>query len=238
MSAAAGHPSLERVRIWEWPVRLSHWLIAGSIGVLAVTGIYIGHPFFESTGQATRHFVMGTIKAVHFWAAMLFTVAVLGRVLWMFTGNPYARWKEFLPVTRQRLAGIWPTFAFYTFLRRQPPRYVGHNPLAGAIYSLVFGLYFVMIASGFALASANARPDSFLADFSFLAGWLGGLQMARFIHHVAMWLLLGFVAHHVWSAFLIASVEKRGLFEAIFTGHKFLPPAEAEQARARIETDR
>ena len=238
MSAAAGHPPLERVRIWEWPVRLSHWLIAASILVLAVTGVYIGNPFFGTRGEATRHFAMGTMKAVHFWAAMVFTVSVLGRVLWMLFGNPYARWKEFLPVTRDRLVGILPTAGFYTFLRRDPPPYAGHNPLAGLTYSAVFALYFAMIATGFALASANAREGSLLASFSFLVPWLGGLQTARFVHHVAMWLILGFVAHHVWSAFLISTVEKKGLIESIFSGYKFLPPVEAEEARRRIERNR
>ena len=237
MSVAAGHPPLERVRIWEWPVRLSHWLIAASIVVLAVTGIYIGNPFFATSGEATRHFAMATMKAVHFWAAMVFIVAVLGRVLWMFAGNPYARWKEFLPVSRERLAGIWPTVAFYAFLRRRPPDFIGHNPVAGATYTVVFLLYFLMIATGLALASANAALDSPLAAFSFLIAWLGGLQTARFVHHVAMWLILGFVAHHVWSAFLIASVEKKGLMESIFSGYKFLPPAEAREARTRLEGD-
>ena len=28
-----------RVYVWEWPVRVCHWLIAGSIAVLAVTGV-------------------------------------------------------------------------------------------------------------------------------------------------------------------------------------------------------
>lgn len=238
MSAAAGDAPLERVRIWEWPVRLSHWLIAGSILVLSVTGVYIGNPFFGPTGEANRHFVMGTMKAVHFWAAMLFTVAVLGRLLWMFTGNPYARWKEFLPVTRERLAGIWPTVGFYAFLRRSPPDSIGHNPVAGGTYTLVFGLYLAMIASGFALASANAAPGSLLAAFGFLVPWLGGLQLARFVHHLAMWLIIGFAAHHVWSAFLIASVEKKGLIESIFSGYKFLPPVEAKQARDRIRRNR
>jgi len=240
MTAASAQTSqvLERVLVWSWPVRLSHWLIAGSIVVLSVTGIYIGNPFLPVKGEATRHFVMGTIKAVHFWAAAVFVVSVLGRVLWMFAGNPYERWHQFLPMARHRLVGIFKTAMFYTFLRRDPPRHVGHNPLAGLIYTAVFGLYAVMIVTGLALLSANAHVDSPLRAFSFLVPWLGGLQLGRFIHHVAMWLILGFAAHHVWSAFLIGVVERAGLLDSIFTGYKFVSPEAAKRARGHIRTGR
>ena len=34
--------------------------------------------------------------------------------------------------------------------------------------------------------------------------------MARWIHHIVMWLLLGFTVHHVYSAVLVAIIEKNG----------------------------
>lgn len=240
MTSSVEHagPILERVHVWGWVVRLSHWLVAGSILVLAVTGIYIGNPFLPVHGEATRHFVMGTMKAIHFWAAVVFTLVVACRVLWMFAGNPYERWHQFLPVARDRIVGIFQTAAFYTFFRRDPPEHVGHNPLAGLVYAAVFALYAVMIVTGLALLAANAHLDSPLRAFSFLIPWLGGLQMARFVHHVVMWLILGFVAHHVWSSFLIAVVERNGLIESIFSGDKFVAPEAADRARERIRTGR
>lgn len=237
MSAATEQVQLERVYVWQWPVRLSHWLIAGSIVILAVTGIYIGNPFLTVNGEASRHFVMGWMKSLHFAAAMVFTVSVIARVLWMFAGNPYARWHQFLPVSRERLRGIWNTAAFYGFLKRDSPAFVGHNPLAGAVYTVVFCLYFVMIATGLGMAGAGAHIDSLLHACAPLASWFGGLQMARFIHHIGMWLLIGFVAHHIWSAFLISTVERSALLDSIFTGYKVLEPDIAKRARKHIEDD-
>ena len=78
--------------------------------VLAVTGIFIGNPFLPVTGEATRHFVMGLVKSIHFWTANVFIVAVFARVLWMFAGNPYAKWHQFIPLSQRRLRGIWNTF--------------------------------------------------------------------------------------------------------------------------------
>ena len=41
-----------RVYVWEVPVRVTHWLIALSIIVLSVTGLYIGRPFMTVPGPA------------------------------------------------------------------------------------------------------------------------------------------------------------------------------------------
>lgn len=222
----AADRDLVRVYVWQLPVRITHWLIAGSILVLSVTGFYVGHPFVGVPGPAADRFVMGTMKVVHFYAAIVFTLAVAVRILWMFTGNHYARWDKFLPVRPRRLRGVWPTVKFYIFLLRRPPAFVGHNPVAGLAYTAVFGLYLVEIVTGLALYGASAHVDSPLGLFAGLAPWMGGLQTARWIHHVAMWLLIGFAVHHVYSAMLMTTIEQNGTMESIFSGWKFVPREE------------
>jgi Ni/Fe-hydrogenase 1 B-type cytochrome subunit len=224
----SGHsPSdLQRVYVWEVPVRVTHWLIALSIAVLSVTGLYIGRPFMTVPGQAGQWFVMGWMKVIHFWAAIVFTCAVVARVIWMFTGNKYARWDKFVPVHRTRQKGFMPTVAFYSFFRNMPPGYVGHNPVAGSAYALVFGLYFIAIATGLAMWGASADVGSPLRWFASLAPLFGGLQIARWIHHVVMWVLLGFAVHHVYSAVLVASLEKNGTMDSIVAGYKWVPKHE------------
>ena len=233
MSAAARRPSrvpprlrhdLVRVYVWELPVRLTHWLIAGSILVLSATGLYIGHPLLVVTGEARQHFVMGTAKIVHFYAAIVFTLSVFSRILWMFLGNEYAKWDKFIPVRAKRRRGIFGTVKFYLFGLRKPPGFIGHNPVAGMTYTLVFGLYFVMIATGLALYSIDASVHSPLRAFQFLIPLTGGLMAARWVHHIVMWLLLGFMVHHVYSAMLMSNVEANATVESIFSGYKFVPP--------------
>jgi Ni/Fe-hydrogenase 1 B-type cytochrome subunit len=213
---------LVRVYVWELPVRIAHWTIALSIVVLAATGIYIGHPFITVSGLAREHFVMGWAKTIHFYTAYVFIAAVLARVIWMFTGNKYSHWDKFVPVHESRRRGLWPTLKFYLFALRKPPGFVGHNPLAGLTYTLVFGLYFLMIATGLMLHGANAEPGSLLRWIATWAPLLGGLQAVRWIHHVVMWLLLGFVVHHVYSAVLMSTIEANATVESIFSGYKFV----------------
>lgn len=212
----------ERVYIWELPVRLTHWLIVLSIGVLTFTGIYIGNPFMTTSGEAGQHFMMGNMKAIHFYAATVFTLSVLVRLFWMFRGNYFASWHQFLPVEKKRYSGLLGTLKFYLMIRTQPPHYKGHNPLAGLAYSVVFLLYVVMIATGLGMYGASAHASSWMSWFAPFLGLFGGPQGARWLHHVAMWLLLGFFAHHVWSAILVARVEKSGILDSIFTGYKYL----------------
>ena len=79
---------------------------------------------------------MGSMKTIHFFTAIVFTLSVISRVIWMFMGNRYARWDKFIPIEKRRLSGLWDSLRYYLFQLRQPPGFVGHNPLAGFTYTL------------------------------------------------------------------------------------------------------
>lgn len=223
-----------RVYVWEAPVRITHWLIALTIVILSATGLYIGYPFITVSGRAGEHFVMGWAKIIHAYAAYLFITAVIIRMIWMFTGNRYAHWDKFIPVRALRRRGLLPTIKFYLFALRKPPGFVGHNPLAGLTYTLVFGLYFVAIVTGLVLRGTDADVSSPLRWFASYAPLLGGLQFARWIHHVVMWLLLGFAVHHVYSSVLMSTIEANATVESIFSGYKFVPRADLQYSGYRF----
>jgi Ni/Fe-hydrogenase 1 B-type cytochrome subunit len=233
--------ALARVYVWEIPVRVCHWLIVASMTVLAVTGIYIGTPFLIASGPASQRFVMGTMRAVHFYSAIVFTLAVLSRILWMFVGNKYAHWDKFIPVRGIRRRGLIPTLKFYLFAAKKPPGFVGHNPVAGLAYTVVYGLCLLEIATGLALYSVSAHVGSPLRAFGFLVPLVGGLQTARLLHHVSMWLLIAFTVHHVYSAVLMAHVEANSTVGSIVSGWKFVDREDLVYSGYRFidrETDR
>lgn len=210
--------------VWEWPVRLTHWINVISLIVLSVTGFYIGDPVLSV--PQTETYMMGWMRFVHFAFAYLFAISVIVRLLWMFFGNKHASWRAFLPwISKEGWGHITGTFTYYTFLRKKPPYVVGHNALAAMAYSLVFVLFIVQIISGFALyaqydpAGAWARvAGPFLSMF--------GNQGLRLTHHMIMWLLIGFAIHHVYSAWLMDVKEKNGTLSSIFGGYKFIDPKE------------
>lgn len=215
---------LEIRYVWEWPVRLTHWINAVSIVVLSFTGAYIGHPFLSAS--ATADYVMGWNRFLHFVFAYLFTVSMAARIVWFFLGNRHASWRAFVPWTskkgRENIAG---TFQYYVFLKKKVPYVVGHNALAALAYSGVFLLFLVQIVTGFALYAQFQPGGLFFSLFSpFLTAF--GAQGLRLVHHVVMWLLIGFAIHHVYSAWLMDIKEKNGTLSSIFSGYKFIDPEE------------
>jgi Ni/Fe-hydrogenase 1 B-type cytochrome subunit len=229
-------PRAVRVYVWDLVVRSTHWLIALSLLVLSVTGIYIGNPSLIAPGPATGHFIMGTMKAVHFYGAIVFTLSVLARIWWALVRKGTPNWRSFIPVSKSRRNKLVGTFLFYIFLRDRPPAARGHNPLAGITYVAVFGLYLVMIATGLGLQAIGT--DSLMHHFDVLLPVFGGAQGARWIHHVVMWLLIGFFVHHMFSALLMSVAEKNGTIDSIFSGYKWLDPNELDPEERAAEDER
>ena len=88
---------------------------------------------------------------------------------------------------------------------------------------MIFAVYLLMIATGLALYTAIASAGSPFQVFDFLVPLFDGLQMARLIHHIGMWVVLIFVIMHIYFVFLSSIVEHIGTFDSIFSGYKFVP---------------
>ncbi|HEX8960767.1 MAG TPA: Ni/Fe-hydrogenase, b-type cytochrome subunit [Geobacteraceae bacterium] len=213
-----GKDGLHEKYVWEVPVRVTHWVNFLAIIILSATGIYIGAA--KPLAQSPSQFVMGWIRFIHFTAAYAFSVSVLSRIYWMFMGNRYASWREFVPlISPAGRRNMLETFKYYAFIGKKAPHPVGHNALAGTAYSAVFLLYLVMMGTGFALYAEHA-PRSLMHKAT---GWLLILfsnQGMRLTHHMVMWLLIAFAIHHVYSAWLMDVKERGGVMSSIFSGYK------------------
>jgi len=207
----------KKVYVWELPVRLTHWLIVACLLVLSATGIYISSPFI--TVASTASFVMGWIRFIHFVTAYVFIITVAVRIYWAFAGNSFSSWHAFLPFNRERTATMFEQLKFYSLITTKPPSDIGHTPLAGIVYFLLFLLYIVSALTGFALYSVHAPGGT----MSSLFGWvfsIMSMQMTRLVHHFVMWLILYFAIIHLYIVFLLNSVEKNSLLGSIFDGYK------------------
>lgn len=209
---------LEPVYVWDLLIRVSHWLVALSLIVLTITGIDLGAPFISAGSSGFTH---GYVRIVHMYAAIVFSLAVGARVVWMFTGPRHSGWRQFIPASKKRLRTLKEQLLFYVLVRPVPPHCSGHNPLAGLSYAAVFALYLVMIFTGFALYSVSAHA-SYMKQWDILLPLFGGPQTTRWIHHVTMWLLVIFAVMHLCFALLTSRTEKNGTLDSIFSGYKFL----------------
>ena len=207
----------KRAYIWEFPVRLAHWVNVLAILVLSFTGVYIGSPFLYV--PAGEHSVFATIKFIHIVAAYAFTLSCLIRIYWAFVGNPYSRWIEFFPFSARRRKELIQCVQFYLFMRPSPPFAAGHSASAVLSYLGAFFLYLVEIVTGFVLYSQS--HTGILATL--MGGWVLGIissPLLRLIHHLAMWALLVFATIHVYIAWLNDIAEKQFVMSSIFSGFK------------------
>jgi Ni/Fe-hydrogenase 1 B-type cytochrome subunit len=205
--------------VWEVPVRAAHWVNMISVVLLSVTGLFIGSP--HTLAASTSDYVMGWFRFVHFVAGYTLAVSVSARIYWAFaTKNPYAGWREFLPIlTPAGRERMFEAFRYYTFTGRKVPAAVGHNAMAATAYFFVYLLFICMIATGFALYSESA-PNAFV-QIAF--GWILHAvpnQTVRLAHHLGMWLILGFVINHIYSTWLMDVKERGGVISGIFGGYK------------------
>ncbi len=229
--ADAGLPApahaAERVRLYVWqvPVRLAHWVMAGSIVVLSLTGGYIADPFLVPPGGS----VMTTARFIHMAAAFALVASGLLRTVWLLVGNRFARWSAFIPTSTFQASEAIRQAGFYAFVRKEMPKVIGHNQLAAAAYLALFALLAIETVTGLVLDGVLGGQAA-----GTMFGWLGelfGLQMIRSIHHLAMWAILAIALFHIYSCVLIDHLEKNGLLSSMFSGFKFPTREDILEAR-------
>jgi Ni/Fe-hydrogenase 1 B-type cytochrome subunit len=189
--------------IYEFPVRVWHWVTALAIFVLAVTGYFIGQPLHTISGEASAHYFNGLVRWVHFVAAYGLAVGFLMRVLWIPFGNSHSREIFWLPVWKKSYwQELFQEFRWYGLLKKVPAKYIGHNPLARTAMLMMFvlGTTF-MIFSGFGLYSEGTAGGSWQRV---LFGWTidvaGSSMTLRTWHHLVMYYLLLFSLVHMYLA--------------------------------------
>jgi Ni/Fe-hydrogenase b-type cytochrome subunit len=231
--SAAGTPGRLRrttgdarwVYLWHWPIRAMHWLAAGSILVLIVTGFYIGRPYFMTGGEASDHFLMGRVRFVHFVAAAVLVGTAVVRLYWLFAGNRYERWSALFPVTPESVRGLFRMAGYYLMLPgARHPHYLGHNPLQQLAYTGIYASAALAVLTGFALY-AQAEPGGWI--WTLTAWWLpwfpGGLRGVRLVHHTTTWVLLIFIPLHVYLALRADVMDREGTTSSIFSGGRWVP---------------
>ena len=213
---------LEIHYVWQWPVRICHWINVLSMIMLSITGFYIGSPFISAPDSSM--YVMGWMRFLHFAFGYLFTVSVVSRIIWMFIGNHHASWRAFFPwITAKGRQDFIKMFRYYTFTGKKITYEAGHNPVAATAYLAIFVLFVFQIVSGFAMYGQFA-PGGFWAG---IFGWVNvivGNQWLRLLHHGVMWLLAGFIINHVYSGWLMDVKMRNGTMSGIFSGYRYIEP--------------
>ena len=220
---AAPQATYLRVYVWEFPVRLYHWINAICVVALISTGFLIGNPLAISySNEAYQQYWFGTLRFVHFVTAFVFFFNFLVRIYWGFVGNRFARWQNFIPYKREQWREIAAVLKV-DILQTSPKHLIriGHNALAGAIYFLSFLVFLFQAITGFALYSSMSG-SFFPSLFAWIVPLMGGDFAVRRWHHLFMWFFVVFTIIHVYLVFYHDYVEGRGTTSSMVGGWKFI----------------
>ncbi len=211
------------VYLWEWPIRAMHWAAAGSIVVLAVTGFYIGKPYFITSGEASAHFLMGWMRFLHFTAAGVLVATAIIRLYWLFAGNQFERWRALFPVWKQDWVNLVKQVKFYLMIQpEKAPHYLGHNPLQQFSYTGLYTLAAMQVITGFAMYGQSRPGGLWYTLFGWVVPLLGGIQIVHFVHHVLTWVFLAFIPIHIYLALRSDLLERTGTISSIISGGRFV----------------
>jgi cytochrome b len=186
----------QRVKTWDWPIRLVHWSF-----VLLMPGLW----WTWKSGRMETHQLLG-----HIILALL-----VFRLFWGFAGSSTARFGAFVKGPRAVAAYVSSLFGKST----EPV--VGHNPLGALSVILLLGLLIVEVALGLVTQDVDgleSGPLSQYVSYEFSDG-------ARYWHDLVFNLLLGFIALHVVAVLFYLAVKRDNLVTPMVTGHRPLPPS-------------
>jgi len=195
-ASAATTATTTRVRVWDLPTRLFHWVLAATM-----------------VGSVVSAKVGGNAMVWHFRFGYVVFTLLLFRLLWGFLGGHWSRFSSF----------IYSPGTILRYLRGQPRPDehldVGHNPLGS--FS-VFGLLtFLAIQVGTGLLAddeiASIGPlNKFVSSTtaSTATGWHKSW---------GQWILLTMVALHIGAILYYRFARQKNLVRPMLVGDKHLP---------------
>ncbi len=225
--ADPGAPPGQARRRHGGAVRVTHWLNAVFLSGMIASGlqIYTAFPHIGSKGlvagvpnpfdanrigQLPESIRLGGWLAGglrwHFTLAWPFVLTGLAYVLFLAFS---AEWRKLLFRPRD-VPGAWQMTRYYLRLRKDHPPQGKHNPLQKAAYTTAMLLALVSILSGFAIA----KP----VQLGFLTALMGGYELARYWHFVAVWAFIAFTVTHVVMVFVADPASLRAIITGRYRG--------------------
>lgn len=199
---------LERIRVWDLPTRVFHWMLAASV---------IGSVITAKIG--------GNAMPWHFRLGYLALALLVFRIVWGFVGGRWSRFASF----------FYPPQTVLRYLRgdvRPGDHFeVGHNPMGSfSVYALIT-LLAVQVGTGLVSDDeiANVGPLNRFVSF--------GLQATAWHKTWGQWILVTLILLHVCAILYYRFGKRTDLIGPMVSGDKLLPPdtpPAADDMRARV----
>jgi len=179
--------------VWDPLVRFFHWTLVVSFTVAYLSG-------------------EGEWLSLHAWSGYIIGGLILIRLLWGMVGPRYARFSDFVytPATIQAYGR--------DLLRGKARRYLGHNPLGGAMTVALLVMLTLATITGLLLYGATEAAGP-LAGLMIDAGhWT--VEALEEIHEFFSNLTVLLIALHIGGVLISSLVHHENLIRSMITGRK------------------
>ena len=216
-------------------MRINHWVVAICMVAAVLTGLYIGHPYYQSfiSEPAVVKYVMEWNRWIHLMSAIIFDVSsVVVAYLYFFSRfeKPYKKlipsWsniKEFVFVLENLLT--------FNHIKRFNS---SHADSFNAVFFFIFHLLLVwMLFSGLQLyvhglesgmsGIGNWWPSLLHATTDWTIAFCGGTLMdVRIWHHYAMYAIIAWAMFHIYYQIWRTIFWQEGDISIVIGGSKFV----------------
>lgn len=188
---------LTKVKVWDAPVRVFHWLL-----VLLLVFQYV------------------TFKASymtwHMYGGYTILVLLLFRIAWGFVGSSTARFGDFLYGPKAIIGYV------RTLPKREAAKFAGHNPLGGLSVLLMLVAVLAQAVTGL-FSNDDVLTEGPMVQWisKETSDWI------TTIHRYNFYVILTLAGVHIAAVLYYLFYKSENLVKAMFTGHKTLPDGHA-----------
>ena len=186
--SGSAHP--HRIRVWDLPTRLFHWLMVIFVVVSLTTGM-----------------VGGNWMSYHLKSGFIILALLLFRLIWGFWGGRYSRFVSFVrgPDAVIRYAK--------TLFQNDTPKSLGHNPMGGWSVMAMLAALLVQVGTGlFANDDIATQGPLYGWVSKATSDWLSG------IHVFNKGMILFLIALHLSAVLYYLLIKHDNLVVPMVTG--------------------
>jgi len=203
----------------HWVVRVTHWVNVIALPLMVASGLRIfnAYPAFARKGETFCCYPFegkpvpaaltfgGWLAGARHWHFAVMWLLVVNAIVYLGFLYLHGEWRELAP-RRGDVHRAWEMIRFYAFARREHPHQGKHNALQKSAYFAMPIIAAVIVLSGISIW----KP----VQLHWLTMIFGGYVWARYVHFVAMIVLVLLVLGHI---FMVVAVDPYAL-RSMITG--------------------
>jgi len=216
-------------------MRFNHWVVAICMVAAVVTGLYIGHPYYQSyiADPAVDKYVMAWNRWIHFMSAIIFDVSSIVVAYLYFFSRFEKPYKKLLPTPKNIWEFLMVLLNLVTFNRTK-----GFDSTHGDSFNAVFFFVFHLLLLWMLFTGLQLYVHGLPHGLSSIGGWwpaalhiatdwtvavCGGTYMdVRWWHHASMYFIIVWVMIHIYYQVWRTIYWQEGDIGIVVGGSKFV----------------